>query len=237
MFRSWIVSWLLLVLVALAPVGLTGCASEDIVPEPVVHTPLELDPTEDIEIAEWWTTGERLLHLYEDGRYALYNSTNRYDTPVQRGRWSQGSYAVLWLEPYTTEHKRIRVRISQAGAEPRLTIPRVGELAPLRRPPRVVEDQLIGVWQGPGGDLHLHGDKTFEYKPVHGDMTTSRLPTSGQWRTTDKSVTLLPNSPAYTSARLDMKMSNHGMILDAPHGTFNRGVRERVTTETSTRPQ
>lgn len=215
---------------------LTGCGSDDIEPEPVVHTPLDLDPTEDVEIAEWWTTGKRLLHLYDDGRYALYSSTNRYDTPVERGRWSQGSYAALWMEPYTTQHRRVRVSISKVNGELRLDVPKVGELRPLEQPPRVVEDRLVGLWKGPLGDLYLYDNMLFEYKRVRGDTSLSPLPTTGQWRITDKSVTLLPDSPAYQTTRLNMNMSNEGMILESSFGTFQREGSDRITTETSDMP-
>src|SRR5262245_19414436 len=69
--------------------------------EQLTPMPLEFDPTEKYELAHWWSNGQQLLRLDDNAAYAVYPDANRYARPIERGRWGQVSYAVLWLEPYT----------------------------------------------------------------------------------------------------------------------------------------
>lgn len=77
-----------IVVVILLIAYVAACNDESVLPEPVVHTPLVLDPTEEVELAEWYTNGRELLHLYADGRYALHGTMNRYESAKERGRWA-----------------------------------------------------------------------------------------------------------------------------------------------------
>ena len=130
------------------PFSLGACESgPEEEPQPiVVRSPLEHDPLDHIEIGPWWSNGSVLLRLDDDGHYVLYRGMNRYRAARGRGRWSQPSYAVMWLEPYDTiEPERVRVSISRVRGELALTLPRQAPMFAIAGPPRLPNGY------GPGG--------------------------------------------------------------------------------------
>lgn len=208
-------------------------------PAPVVHTPLDLDPTHDIEIGEWWTNGRNLMRLYPDGRYAQYATMNRYETPVQRGRWSQGSYAVLWLEPYTTQQQRIRVSIDRVDGEIVLNVPKLGTMHAVNKPPAVLEDQLVGTWENQLGRLRLDRSMRFEYdRKWSGDgaAPVATFPSQGAWRLIDRQLELRPDSPVFETVWMKVEVSADGITLESPHGVFRKPAIGWMTTETDANP-
>src|ERR1043165_6966216 len=68
----------------------------------IIEPPLENDPTDPAKLARWWSNGSNLLLLDGSSAYTMFEGTNRYSKPIERGRWSQQSYAALWLEPDNT---------------------------------------------------------------------------------------------------------------------------------------
>src|SRR5687767_11356489 len=120
-----------------------GCESRHMRdPEPMVSTPLEFDPTEQFELSRWWSNGKQLLRLESNASYALYPDQNRYRLPLERGRWSQQSYAVLWLEPYTQrELVRQRVGITKIDKKFALVVPKYKPMFAIKSPPEVTEDR------------------------------------------------------------------------------------------------
>jgi len=105
-------------------------------------------PTDDYELPQWWTNNEQLLHLHASGAYALYDGTNRYHRPIERGRWAQPGYAALWLEPYAElPREAARASISKSGPLFRLSYRSFAPMVGLEAPPAVLEDRLIGSWQ------------------------------------------------------------------------------------------
>src|SRR5262245_35418629 len=147
--RSWPVMRVLWV--ALVGLGLASCESskEGQTPQPVISTPLELDPTEHYELSRWWYNGDELLRLDDNAGYVLFDQGNRYHTPLERGRWSQQNYASLWLEPYSRlRPERKRVEIAKLDGKLALNLPKLKPMFAIDRPPAVLEDRLIGGWAG-----------------------------------------------------------------------------------------
>lgn len=218
--------------------GVGGCNDESVLPEPVVQTPLALDPTDQVELSEWYTNGRELLHLYADGRYALHGSMNRYETAIERGRWSKGSYAVIWLEPYTTQHERIRVSLNKVDTMIVLNVPKHGVMKPQDAPPTVLEDRVIGVWQGDPGTLRLSQDLKFEFtqKTSGAGAVNNRYPTQGSWRVIGQDVELQPLSPAYETVLLKVNTTGGGVALVGLDSTFRRAS-SRMTSEPSAQPE
>ena len=51
-----------LLLIAIVCVAATACEPrEELETGPVVHTPLRVDPTEELEVAAWWVSDDHLL--------------------------------------------------------------------------------------------------------------------------------------------------------------------------------
>ena len=225
-----------IVVVILLIAYVAACNDESVLPEPVVHTPLVLDPTEEVELAEWYTNGRELLHLYADGRYALHGTMNRYESAKERGRWSKESYAMLWLEPYTTQHERIRVSISKVDNMIVLNVPKHGVMKPQDAPPTVLEDRVIGIWMGEPGTLRLSQDMQFDFTlrdASASDAVTGaagRIPTHGSWRVVGRDLELQPLSPAYEIVLLKVNMTSEGIALVGLDSTFRRAS-SRMTSE------
>lgn len=202
----------------------TGCESK---PEPVVApgVPLEHDPTDKYELAEWWVGDDRLLHLDPTHAYRLYGSLNRYDPPIERGRWDHGSYAVLWLEPYLElelQHKRIP--IARQHGELVVLLEDSVVLRPTVHPPHVPEDELLGLWQSTAGALRLRDDLTYEYRPSSVQRSTPVMLSGhqGVWELMDDRLRLLPDPPGLGPFELKMTSEQGDVHLASPDGAFER---------------
>ena len=142
---------------------LLGCVTtEDLMPPVVIATPLDPDPTDQIELAEWWTNGRQMIQLEEAGTYAQFNSTNRYREPAEHGKWWQQSYAVLWLEPYRERRPEVR-RVGITKIDGKLALPGADRRytfsppAPLPDRPASLAGHA-GIWRLADGPVLLQPD-------------------------------------------------------------------------------
>jgi hypothetical protein len=197
-----------------------GCESKHMRdPEPIVSTPLEFDPTEHYELSRWWTNGTQMLRLDNNAGYALYADQNRYRTPTQKGRWSQQSYAVLWLEPYTQrEPERLRVGISKINGKLALTVPKYKSMYAIKNPPEVTEDRLFGTWQSQAGRLRLGSDMRYSFSPIanDGNSTNMRTGENGNWSIAGDRIILQPNVPGRDAIRLNMIIEEKRVTISGP---------------------
>src|SRR5688572_11452184 len=198
----------ILILTVLAGVGCDSWHKRDPA-EGLVSTPLELDPTEPYILSRWWSNGTQLLRLNDDASYALYRDQNRYRAPLQRGRWSQQSYAVLWLEPYTQrDPERHRVSIAKMDGKLSVIVPGHKPMHAIKNPPEVTEDRLFGTWEGPGGQLRLRSDMRYSFapsNPPHGSPSPIiRSGQNGSWAVVEDRLILQPGLSGAEPMRLDM---------------------------------
>jgi hypothetical protein len=207
-------------LAVLGAICISGCESQPKEPPPPRYgnTPLALDPTHDIPVAPWWTSGDDLLHLSTDGTYALYEGMSRYHEPVEEGRWTRGSYVVVWLEPYTTPTP-IRQRLTLALDDDRLVLqfPGKGIMLGFDAPPVVVEDLLFDEWLGKGGTLHLHRTMRYSYFPE--DDAASH---GGDWEVDGETIILSPRTPTIDEWRLDIRRDDDSIRLESADLSFQR---------------
>lgn len=189
---------------------LPGCASDPEV-EPTPVTRLPLDPTEPADTVGWWSNGTRLLHLFEDERFALYDGLNRYQDPMHVGRWSVGSYAVLWMEPYRTrQHQRWRVGLRRHEGEILLDLPNEPPMVKLDEPPGVLEDRLIGTWTGADGALELDPSLGFVLRR---SAESTAAGCRGRWWLDGTTVRLEPIANVPPAWSLDVHTDGSAMSL------------------------
>jgi hypothetical protein len=190
-----------------------------------IPTPLAHDPTDEFEIARWWTNGTHMLRLDDNAYYALYRGTNRYAIPLERGHWGKTSYAVLMLEPYDTLNaERIRVAISRVDGELALTIPKLEPMKVIDRPPTVIEDRLLGAWEGEIGVLRLNSDGTYTLTPhaAAEDQPVVIAGHEGTWSVIGSDVTLTPRTPGMNSIRMPFTVNGDAASLTGPEGPLVR---------------
>jgi hypothetical protein len=175
----------------------------------VVHTLLELDPTEHVELGRWWTSGKQLLRLDSDGAYVLHPSLNRYRGPVERGRWHRRSYADLAFEPYDAlSAESYRVTVAKQHGVITLQVPGAGAMAPIDAPPRAPEDAVIGAWISNTATLDLRGDLHYELvaTPPPGAPAPARVVGhAGRWSMDGDRVRLEPDSPLVAPVSLGIE--------------------------------
>ncbi|MDY7110093.1 MAG: hypothetical protein SYC29_15790 [Planctomycetota bacterium] len=208
------------------PFFLCACEStEDLMPPPVVHTPLTLDPMEEYELGEWWTNGDVMLRLDETGFYALYGEMNRYHRPVQRGKWWQQSYAVLWLEPYEALRTEwVRVQISKIDDRLALTIPKRDPMFAIAQPPPVMEDRLLGQWTSEKGTLFLSGNLRYTLTPARAEIDQRAIIAGhrGTWRLADDRLLLTPDPPNMGPFEFRVEQTDDEPRLRGRETTFSR---------------
>jgi hypothetical protein len=208
---------------------LAGCKSpeEKYPPPPLVTPALNLDPTQQVELASWWTNGEQLLHLQESHAYVLREGSNRYSKPIERGRWDQLSYAVVRMQPYgqrQSEAQRVSITRFDDG-QLALILPKRKPMRPLDGPPPVPEDRLIGEWVGKAGSLTLDSKLQYTFAPVSdsaGDPV--RLAGhQGTWSLSGEVITLVPKTPGTKAMKLTMKSAGDDVTLTSADGDFKPG--------------
>lgn len=64
------------------------------------NSKLDIDPTETISIIGWWTNGEEIMLIKQDGAFNWWGQPNRFRPPSKIGRWDRQNYRTFWLEPY-----------------------------------------------------------------------------------------------------------------------------------------
>ncbi len=173
------------------------------------NTPLPVDPSDKIVIGPWWSDGTHLLNLRDDGGYTIYDHNNRYSKPIDRGRWGRQNYATLWLEPYTgLQAQRIRVQVVKAENRFGLNVPKYQTMFALATPPAVLEDQLVGDWQGEVGVLTLKANLTYVFAPASGATAADGKPVvghNGKWKLSGERITLNPTTPSVSPQSLAVK--------------------------------
>lgn len=215
--------------------SLLGCVTEpevledDFVSPAVMSTPLELDPTEEISIGRWWTNGRELLRLDADAGFKLYSTLNRYHKPRERGRWTQQSYALLWLEPYSLlPHERVRVRINKINSELALNIPKLDPFFAIEEPPAVTEDAMFGMWYGPLGALGLTNAMRYSFTPD--SVQTAPIVIvghKGSWRLSGSDIIkLMPDTMGLGPYRLQLVDADDRLLLVTPEGDFEHDLPE-----------
>ncbi|MHC5022556.1 MAG: hypothetical protein ACYTGG_01415 [Planctomycetota bacterium] len=206
--------------------GLAGCETdEDILPPPVVHTPLEIDPLEPVTITEWWASDEQMLRLRPDGSYELYPDRNRYHAPIERGRWSQASYAWLRIEPYDrlrTETRRVSiVKINDVVA---LQMPDLEPMFSIARPPIVLEDRVLGWWSGSVGELVLQRGRTYRYYPMPDEFGQPARVAGhqGRWRIEDERLLFRPDPLGMDAFEMTIETDSDAIVIRAEEGPLER---------------
>ena len=189
------------------------------------RTPLDFDPTETYDTPRWWTNGDELLFLDETGYYALYEGTNRYTQPSERGRWGQQNYAALWMEPYEEfPGTRIRASIRKIDDEFVLGLRSLDPMLSVEGPPLVIEDRLIGRWSGSLGSLELEADLRYVLRPRR-ELPQEPATLAGQggkWKVSKRFLLLRPDSPGVPPSRLLIRDEDEIIILEAPAGSLVR---------------
>lgn len=205
-------------------VALGGCSSSrDRVPAPVIHTPLEVDPLERHEFTGWWSNDSELLLLNPDASYVLWTSLNRYHAAEERGRWSQQSYAVLRLEPFTryrTDPHRVRVVRIDGGIG--IELPRREPMKMIEQPPLMPEDELFGTWVGEAGTLRLRDTMRYSFSPraMRTDQPLVLAGHEGRWRLVDQFIELHPDTGREV-IQLPLKHRNGQRSAQYPGGDFH----------------
>lgn len=201
-----------------------GCQSpEDKLPPRVVHTPLEIDPMDRHEFTGWWSNGEELLRLNPDASYVLWPMQNRYRAPRERGRWSQQSYAVLRLEPYTRYRTDPhRVRIIKIEDEIGVQVPDMEPMRMISQPPMMPEDELFGTWRGDAGMLRLRDTMRYSFSPraVKTDGPLVLAGHEGRWQLAEDVVVLHPDT-GREAIHLPLERRNGHHSLRYPAGSFH----------------
>jgi len=208
---------------------LTGCKSDEPRERQAdrpIAAPLELDPTEHVALAHWWSNGKQLLHLDDSAFYSLHEGLNRYNAPIERGRWAQQSYAALWLEPYTTaQAQRMRVTITKIDGKLALVLPKAEPMFALERPPATLEDRLIGKWNGAIGTLRLNDDMRYTLASAAGATASKSTPAVrgshvGYWSIINQQLVLQPDGPGDEPLRLPLTVEKDRVMIDAPGGAM-----------------
>lgn len=188
-----------------APAG--GDRAEPAPAGPRVVPTVRLDPEHPYPIKGWWSNGEQMLEVAEDGAYRFYDSTNRYRKPAEVGRWHRQNHAAFWLEPYTMrKDDRTRVPLSLVDDRVIIQVRNLKAMSFLPEPPMVAEDLFIGIWSGPGGSLELQSTMRYHYVAPRAAAEGQPVVISshrGDWRLRDGHVELLPDSPSVTAMILE----------------------------------
>jgi hypothetical protein len=224
MYRNFRGTVLPFALAALITTAFAGCKSpEDKLPPRVIHTPLDVDPMDRYEFVGWWSNGRELVRLNPDASYVLWPSQNRYHAPQERGRWSQPSYAVLRLEPYTRYRTDPhRVRIVRVNGEIGIQPPGMQPMRMIERPLLMPEDELFGAWRGESGVLRLHDTMRYSFSPraMRTDQPLVLAGHEGRWRLVEDSIELQPDT-GHNLIVLPLRHRNGQRSMEYPGGDFH----------------
>ncbi|MBL9147824.1 MAG: hypothetical protein JNM94_03940 [Phycisphaerae bacterium] len=231
----------LLVAAALTSVGVAqestdgGAAAPDATqekaPSPPVDTRLKIDPEAPEPVEGWWTNGAQLLELTPEGMYRLFATQNRFEKPLEVGRWVRQNYATLWLEPYSARKEaRTRIVLTKEGSSTQVTVRKFAPMVRIDAPPLVEEDFVIGLWLGQGGTLELKPSLRYRYvvPAKSGDERPVVIAShQGSWRLKDGRVELTPDSPSIARSLFEPTRDDTGrpyMRLRGIEGTLDRVI-------------
>jgi len=213
------------VLVALAAQACEQQQREHQLVSQVESTPLELDPTEHIELARWWSNGKEMLRLNDDASYSLYTDQNRWHAPRERGRWSQENYFRAWLEPYNSRGaERVRMGISKVDGNVSLAVDGLAPMRAIQRPPVTLEDRLTGQWNGPVGTLSLGDDGRYVLTPAAASQSQPlvRAGVAGSWRVVAKELVLQPDVAGDAPTRWPIAADDKAVMIKTSDGVLSR---------------
>ena len=186
-------------------------------PEPKVITTLQMDPENPRDFRGWWESEDALLKVDADGRYQLRKGRNRFRTPSQVGRWHQNNHAVFVLESYAIP-RTPPARVSMWLKNGQLMADLSGRPAPFRKAknaPLAPEDDLIGTWRGPGGELVFNGNLTYEWKAKDTDNSNpvSIRSQAGMFRFEKHKLQMVPRAPQQKPVVLSCTQDKKGRII------------------------
>ena len=188
------------ILLAVLPLGATAEAQQEAKPPRVLRT-IEMDPETPQEFRGWWVAEDALILIDAGGGYQLWEGTDRFATPVEMGRWHQRNHAVVLLESYAIP-RRPASRLSMWIKGKELMADRQKPGASLSStafrkvslPPVAPEDALIGIWEGPGGELHLNPDLSYLWRaPADAPAIPASLASQrGEWSFRNNQLRMVP---------------------------------------------
>ncbi len=190
---------------------------------------VNLDPEHPFPIEGWWSNGEQLLEVANDGAYRIFGTQNRYQRPLEVGRWHRQNYGAFWLAPYSMRKEdRSRVPLAIADGTVVATVRTYRPMRHLEAPPACTEDLFIGLWAGPGGSLELAPTMRYRYAAASGPNESQPVVIarhSGTWRVVEGDVELLPDSPSVAKVRFEAESVEPGRgftTLRGIEGTLDR---------------
>jgi len=182
------------VAVAAAAFSFAGCEStEDLMPIEVEPTPLAVDPLDGINLAGWWKSDTRLLHLEPRGSYVAYAGDSRYNVIAERGQWARISYAHVTLEPFRVLDADTQRWTLTRPADRLLLVRGDQEFHALDGVPRSVEDDLIGTWSSGTQMLTVNSNMRYAWRRVGRVADAVPIETSGRWVVERGAIILRPD--------------------------------------------
>ncbi|MCH2162628.1 MAG: hypothetical protein MK085_12250 [Phycisphaerales bacterium] len=186
-------------------------------PEPKVVTTLQMDPENPRDFRGWWESDDALLKVDVDGRYQLWKGRNRFSPPSQVGRWHQNNHAVFVLESYAIP-RTPPARVSMWLKGKQLMADISGKSAPFRKSkkaPLAPEDDLIGTWRGPGGELVFNGNLTYIWKASGTDNSkpVSIQSQAGMFSFQKHKLQMVPRAPQQKPVVLSCTQDKNGRII------------------------
>jgi len=208
-----------LLLAFLCAASLVACESgESTDAGPVRIGPLAFDPTERVELAEWWTNGEQLLQLRDDHAYAIYPGENRYRLPLERGRWTRLNYRALYFEPYAGRGAEDR-RVSLDKADDGTIVMLIDDQMPMvgvESPPEVLEDELFGTWAGDRFEIILRPTMRYRFRRVARPpgAVAGVAAHGGRWRIESDAGVLDPDAGGLEQVVIDVTVRDNRIVLE-----------------------
>lgn len=171
-------------------------------PPRIVRT-LEMDPESPQQFRGWWVSPNALLLIEANGGYQLWKGKDRFTLPQQMGRWHQRNHAVILLESYAIPRKpasrfslwlkndSLMADLVKSGSATKKTV-----FLKVAQPPPTPEDAIIGAWVGPGGQLMLNQDLSYEWTVPNStlDAPATLASQRGHWSYREKQLRMIPLS-------------------------------------------
>ena len=170
------------------------------------NSKLDIDPTETISIIGWWTNGEEIMLIKQDGAFNWWGQPNRFRPPSKIGRWDRQNYRTIWLEPYVDRKNpgamppRIRAPMRRTDGKIFIDAGLALNMLHVDVAPVAPEDLYVGKWSGPGGSLSLAANGRYELQATsvstNGPELLSRASHNGTWSFDGQYIRLLSDGSA-----------------------------------------
>ena len=194
---------------------------------PIIVRTLQMNPEKPREIVGWWVGRDGLIEIARDGRYRHWPTIDRFAPPEEYGRWHRENHAVFWLEAYTIP-KVSRRRAALWLRNDALMTDLTRDEHPFqwrKTPPSIPAEDLIGVWEGPGGTLELTTDRRYQWTAPDTDHPAMIAGQRGLWSLgPDGRFVLSPMLASQESAITVQERDENRRIvrLRSPMGTLTR---------------